>query len=543
MVVSQEAGGDSMTTLYHAACQYLRAGFHPIPCAPRSKRPLVEWKRYQEEPPLPEELSVWWEEHPDANIALVLGRGTFAIDLDGAEAAEVLLEAEGIQLPEEAPRSRTASGFHVFLATPHPIPDRVALLSTNGGKPQVDVRGVGIVVVPPSVHPTGVSYQWIHSLSLPLPRAPEQLLHLIQMGRRGPLEAETAPTWMLGALQGVAEGQRDVVCTRLAGYFLGKGLPIELVEALLVETFGRRCRPPFPREDIHKCVRSIASRESKNGEDRASALEPLTLGASLDTLLRQIESGPPHTTRTPFPSLNHLLSGGLSPGELVFVGARPGVGKTALGLEFARTTARNGGSVLVVSREMVHTALTRRMLAQEARVSASALKTGGLSLEQRGKVNQALSQLRGLPVWLSDRAVSLEEIQGLVAGFKGDPALGLLVVDYLQLVRAPRGIGERRLQVEAVSWGLKTLALQYRLPVLCLSSLSRSADKKDTHPSLDSLRESGELEHTADIVLLLHREFGKAETECLVAKNRDGRTGLVKLLFKAEFVAFEESPP
>jgi replicative DNA helicase len=120
--------------------------------------------------------------------------------------------------------------------------------------------------------------------------------------------------------------------------------------------------------------------------------------------------------------------------------------------------------------------------------------------------------------------------------------LALLVVDYLQLIRAPREIKERRHQVEAISQGLKTLALQYRVPVLCLSSLSRaSGDDRNRPPTLSSLRESGELEHDADIILLLHRQYHEANTVCTVAKNRDGRLGTVNLLFRSDFVAFDEA--
>src|SRR6266849_4792299 len=142
------------TKMLEAARAYLAMGLHPIPCAPRSKRPIVEWKPYQETAPLADEVDEWWSRQPDANIALVLGRGAFAVDLDGGYDAEALLTNRGILLPG-APRSRTAHGFHVFLSSQGPIPDRVALLSTNGKKPQVDIRGVGIVVVPPSIHPDG----------------------------------------------------------------------------------------------------------------------------------------------------------------------------------------------------------------------------------------------------------------------------------------------------------------------------------------------------------------------------------------------------
>jgi replicative DNA helicase len=218
------------------------------------------------------------------------------------------------------------------------------------------------------------------------------------------------------------------------------------------------------------------------------------------------------------------------------------VGKTALALEVARGAAKTARSVLVVSREMVNLALGRRLLVQEARVDAARVRGRRLSEEERGSVEEGLRRLRGLPVWLTDQAVSLRQITSLVAGWSASPHLDLLVVDYLQLVRAPRDIRERRLQVEALSQALKTLAVEHGLAVLCLSSLARTRDERgrDRRPTLADLRESGELEPDADVVLLLHREVMQPETEVIVAKNRDGRVGIARLLFRAESVAFDE---
>jgi replicative DNA helicase len=190
---------------------------------------------------------------------------------------------------------------------------------------------------------------------------------------------------------------------------------------------------------------------------------------------------------------------------------------------------------------MVNTALFRRLVAQDARVSATHLKTGRLSPVELDQVEASLGRLRALPVWLSDEAVSLTEVTRLVTADSYEPNLGLVIIDYLQLIRAPSEIRERRLQVEHVSQVLKTLAVSARLPVLCLSSLSRPIKgKPTTPPTLADLRESGELEHDADIVLFLHRPKGQTETECLVAKNRDGRTGSMTLLFRPDYVAFDE---
>jgi hypothetical protein len=531
-----------------AALKYRQMGYHPIPCRPKDKIPLLSWKDFQTTMPTDEQIQSWWSRTPDANVALVLGRGTFAVDLDGGDDAEQLLANAGIALPPGAPRSRTGSGYHVFLTSYNAVPDRVGLLSTNGGKPQVDIRGVGIVIAPPSVHPNGKVYEWIEPLTVVKP--PHTPLNLVDLIARAPVKEDSGTAtwavqqsrfWVADALRGVGEGQRDQTCTRLAGYFLQKGIPEEAVTALLSESFGRACVPPFSSRDVEKCVASIARRESVEGSDRAVAAKHIS--AVLNEFEESLSRGPSPTLPTPFPTLNHFLNGGFAPGELIFLGARPGVGKTALGLELARKAAqRAAGATLIISREMKNIALARRLVAQDSRIPASTLKRAELDKSQQWSFVQSLSRLRQLPLWFTDDVVSLDEILTLIHDMSTETPLDLLVVDYLQLIRAPKSVKERRHQVEAVSQGLKTLALQYNMPVLCLSSLSRAPkDEKMRPPSLSDLRESGELEHDADVILLLHRQYHEQDTQCIVAKNRDGRLGTVQLNFRSEYVAFDEA--
>lgn len=534
-----------MSTCLDAARQYLALGLHPIPAD--GKRPLVPWREYQEHPPHAGQIDEWWSTRPDANVALVLGRGTFAVDLDG-EGAERLLMDQGIYLPG-APRVTTGRGQHVYLSADGPVPDRVGLLTTRGGKPQVDIRGVGIVIAPPSIHPeTHTPYAWRQPLVVPFPSAPASLLELIRAGGRPRATEHQGTGWVLEALQGVGDGLRDATCTKLAGYLIGRGLDAATTEALLIDTFAPRCTPPFPPGEVRKCVQSIARKHRAEPDDRA--LSPVPIGDALDAFEAELRTGRRGLVPTPFGALNTVLGGGFAPGELIYLGARPGVGKTALGLEIARRAAKGGVGALIISREMVNAALARRMVAQESQVWASLLRGGRLQdAEDQAAVAGAVRQLRGLPIWLSDAAVSLGQVEALVREWREPTALGLLIVDYLQLVRAPKEIKDRRLQVEAVSQGLKALAIGAGIPVLCLSSLSRpirdgkSAD--EPRPTLASLRESGELEHDADVVLLLHRAWKEdpavpAECECIVAKNRDGYHGTLKLLFTPRTVSFQE---
>jgi len=250
-------------------------------------------------------------------------------------------------------------------------------------------------------------------------------------------------------------------------------------------------------------------------------------------------TGPPDFVDTPWPALNTMLGGGFAPGELVFLGARPGVGKTAAALEIARRAGKHGKSVFMVSREMLTLAIGTRLLAQEGPVNATTLRKRDLSPQHWSTIDLAIEQLDAMPIFMTHASVNIDEIRRLVGMLADEGPLGLLIVDYLQLVDAPPGVTDRRLQVEAVSKGLKAITLDYGVPVLCLSSLSRPPEGR--RPTLASLRESGNLEHDADTVILFHRpEELDSKTEVVVAKSRNGRTGMVELFFRGEYLRFEE---
>lgn len=268
-----------------------------------------------------------------------------------------------------------------------------------------------------------------------------------------------------------------------------------------------------------------------------ATIAPVLLRDVLHKLTAQIEAGRPPVVPTPFQDLNYLFNGGFAPGELVYLGARPGVGKTALALEIARRVARTQ-PVLFVSREMVNVSLARRMVAQDGRISASDLRRHQIAQSDLPRFCDSLERLGGLKLWLTDEASSVADLDALAAAPpQGDP-WRFIVVDYLQLVRAPMDLKDRRLQVEYVSQGLKAIAVRHEIPVLCLTSLRRP-QQGNARPTTADLRESGELEHDADIIILLHREEHRGDVvEAHVAKNRDGEIGTRDLLFRPQFVSF-----
>jgi replicative DNA helicase len=278
-------------------------------------------------------------------------------------------------------------------------------------------------------------------------------------------------------------------------------------------------------------------------ESDASGLAPRSLAAVLDQVELDLQAGPPQgVVGTPFPSVNQFLAGGFHQGELVLLGGYAGFGKTAMAMEVATATGARGNAVLVISREMLVEALARRMLSQHSNVAASSLRSGNLDELEWSQIREALPRLRGLPVWLTDRAASISQIEAMVRLERERHDLKLLVVDYLQLVRGPRGIGDKRLEVEHVSGALKALAQEHRIVVLALSAMSRrERGAGNRRPTIADLRETGRLEHDADIILLGHRpDMSKQETELIIAKGRGNATGTVELLFFGHRLTFEE---
>ena len=410
----------------------------------------------------------------------------------------------------------------------------MAILRTvqDGVKSQVDIRGIGIIVAPPSVHENGSTYEWITPPTAEVPEAPPELVILVK--RRRPEEKPRQDgNWVQDSIGGVEEGSRNATCARLAGFLLSKGLDRQTVKALLRQ-FSAGCKPPMPRNEMEDVVDSIWRKDLQDGKSRSILAKPLN--DVLHSLYETLYSKPERRVKTGFDKLDWFLCGGLADGELAYLGARPGVGKTAMALQICAHAAKDGCRCLVVSREMSAISMGRRMVSQGGRIDASVLRRMTGREATKDKVIETLDRLSRLPIWITDEASTLEEIAGAMENM-GPGGADFLVVDHLQLVRGDRR-QDRRHQVEAASRGIKVMSLDYKIPILCMSTLSRAPDKKDQRPTLDSLRESGELEHDADIVLLLHRAFKSTEAECMVAKNRDGHVGTANFEFEPSFLTF-----
>ncbi len=513
-----------MNACLEAALSYREAGLVPIPVG-RNKVPLVSWKAYQTEMPTPVMIEAWWTLWPTANVGLVMGRGLFAVDVDGPEGEQALAGA-GIDLTG-FPRSRTSRGYHVFLAGQE-IPDRIGLL------PKVDVRGVGYVVAPPSVHESGHVYEWTTPILGALRTGPERLYDMIRSNGK---PASTMPglggtDWFTQALVGVPEGGRDQTCTRLAGYLLGKGLPQDAVE-LILQSWAERCVPPFPPDQVSKCVESIAKRE---GVPDGPPSQLSDLVAAEMAVIRN-----PETRKVPVSTsidgLDNLLAEGFQPGEYAILGARPSVGKTALALQIARQLERE---TLIVSLEMGKGQLVRRMLAQAASVDAKALRTGKLVETQLKMLEYMAPRLAGLPIRITTDVRTPAHLEALLQTYQPGQ-LKFVVLDYIQLLASDQHQFDSRQRIGAITRDLRRLANTYEISLLALSQLTRPPkDRKDYEPGIESLMESGELEAGADIVLLMSRKLEESTTLLRVGKNRDGEVGEITLDFNPRILTFKE---
>jgi replicative DNA helicase len=257
---------------------------------------------------------------------------------------------------------------------------------------------------------------------------------------------------------------------------------------------------------------------------------------------------------TGFSHLDNLTSG-LQNSDLIILAARPSMGKTALALNIARNAAVDAGvPVAIFSLEMSKEQLSLRLLCAEARIDSSRLRSGFFSMEDWERLTDAAGVLSAAPIFIDDSpSLSAMEVRAKARRLKMDKNIGLIIIDYLQLMQA-RGSAERRdLEISEISRSLKALAKEINLPVVALSQLNRMLEQRnDRRPRLSDLRESGALEQDADVVAFIYRDevYNKEENnphkgtaEIILAKQRNGPTGEVLLTFLSVYTRFENMAP
>ncbi|MCD8482761.1 MAG: replicative DNA helicase [Verrucomicrobia bacterium] len=252
---------------------------------------------------------------------------------------------------------------------------------------------------------------------------------------------------------------------------------------------------------------------------------------------------------------------GMHPGQMIILAARPSMGKTSLGMNIAENAAlpsKRGidpAAVLVFSLEMSAQDLAMRMLCGRARVNLKRVRDGMVSKEQQRDLGRTAQELKGAPIWVDDSSgVNILELRAKARRMSQQHKIRLIVVDYLQLISGTDSRVPREQQISEISRGLKAMAKELSVPVLVLSQLNRSSEKENRPPRISDLRESGSIEQDADVVFLLATSQktednpvvpqASRERDLIIAKQRNGPTGDVRLTFIPEFTRFENySPP
>ena len=255
---------------------------------------------------------------------------------------------------------------------------------------------------------------------------------------------------------------------------------------------------------------------------------------------------------TGFIDLDRMTSG-FQKGDLIILAARPSMGKTSLALNIARTAAQaTAEPVAIFSLEMSKEQLVKRLIFAEARIESGLVTRGQLRDSDWGKLTTAWADLHKLPLFIDDASfLTPLELRAKCRRLKAEHGLGLIVVDYLQLMGSGGRVENRQQEISSISRSLKGLAKELEVPVLALSQLSRAPEARtDRRPQLSDLRESGAIEQDADVVMFIYRdhvykptEENRGSAELIVAKQRNGPTDTVNLVFLREFTRFENRAP
>jgi len=250
---------------------------------------------------------------------------------------------------------------------------------------------------------------------------------------------------------------------------------------------------------------------------------------------------------TGFSELDNVLSG-LKPATLILIAARPAMGKTSFAINIAQNVAiKEKKPVLIFSLEMAKEELVNRIISSEAKIDSKKISSGEITPEDMNKFLEIIDPLSNAPIYIDDTAsITVTELRAKAKRLKLEKDLGLIVIDYLQLMSG-RKSESRQVEVAEISRSLKILAKELSIPVIAVSQLSRGPESRaDNRPMLSDLRESGAIEQDADVVMFLYREeYYKPETtekhnigECIIAKHRAGETGKFEMTWLGKYTSF-----
>ncbi len=285
--------------------------------------------------------------------------------------------------------------------------------------------------------------------------------------------------------------------------------------------------------------------EGKTAEDYQPLSELVEI--TLDEIESLSQHGVMAGVPTGFVDLDHLTNG-LHPGQMVIVAARPGMGKSTLGLDFARSASiKHGLCSVFFSLEMTKSEIVMRLMSAEASVPLNHIRKGELKDEDWARIANKTAAVSQAPLFIDDSPnLTMMEIRAKARRLKQRFDLKLIVIDYMQLMTSGKRVESRQIEVSEFSRQIKLLAKELEVPVVALSQLNRGPEaRQDKKPMLSDLRESGSLEQDADLVILLHREdaYDKAsaragEADFIIAKHRNGATDVIPVAFQGNLSRF-----
>lgn len=279
-------------------------------------------------------------------------------------------------------------------------------------------------------------------------------------------------------------------------------------------------------EELIKAMNKITSRDEKE----KTFIEQIVDAAQYieDTTRKKTD----YSLYTGLMDLDKLMCG-LHKEELTIIGARPGVGKTTLGLQIAEKIASRGVETAIISLEMSDLQIIQKILAKRTKVNTYKMRLGTLEEKDLEEISKASVDIANLPIHLITNARTIQQIENIARRLKNKNNLGLLVIDYIQLIKNKGKFNSREQEVADITRTLKLLSLELKIPVVGLCQLNRNASKSE--PSLADLRESGAIEQDADNVIFLYQEKeeenGVADVTLKIAKQRAGETGKVYMKF------------
>ncbi|MBN1910354.1 MAG: replicative DNA helicase [Pirellulales bacterium] len=310
-----------------------------------------------------------------------------------------------------------------------------------------------------------------------------------------------------------------------------------------------------PTELVSQAEQKIFAIHDQRSDSQVNGIHDVLM-ETFELIDHRMEHGGATGVPTGFVDLDSL-TGGLHDSELVILAARPSMGKTAFATNIAENVAiESGVPVLFVSLEMARHELAQRMLASQGKIDGIKFRSGMMSKEDRAKLVEASAKLSKSPLFVDDSpSRTMAQIAAAARRIKRRQGLGLIVIDYLQLIHPDNSNDPRQEQVAKIARRLKGLARELKIPVLCLAQLNRQVEAgtgREAHrPRLSHLRESGAIEQDADVVMFVHREeyYHKREDaerdgivgqgDIFVAKQRNGPTGDIKLTWLHKFTRFE----